>query len=118
MNSSAAELARRLVHAFGDPDAIGALLTDDAEWWITPTVGVLGSPSIGRASILESMRTIFGEIYEDLSVEVHHAVGDDEIGAVRITLRATVKVVGGKPLENEYSVWVRRAGDRIDRVWE
>ena len=76
------------MRAFGDPDAIGELLTPDAEWWITPTVGVLGSPSVGRETIVAAMRVIFGDFWSGAEVTVHHAIGDDDIGAVRFTLRA------------------------------
>ena len=113
----ASTLARRLVESFGDPDAIGELLAEDAEWWITPTVGVLGSPTIGRAAILDSMHVIFGQLYADAHVTVHHAIGDGDIGAARLTLRATAQWAS-RPYENEYSVWIRRSGNRIDRVWE
>ena len=53
--SDAASLGRRLVDAFGNPAAIESLLTEDAQWWITPTVGVLGSPSVGRDAIMTAM---------------------------------------------------------------
>lgn len=117
MTDSAA-LAVALVEAFGDPEAIGELLTEDAEWWITPTVGVLGSPTIGRERILESMRVIFGDLYADARAEVHMSIGDGDLGAVRITLHATALFAGGQQYKNEYSVWIRREGDRISRVWE
>lgn len=113
--SEATGLAVALVESFGNPDAIEPLLTEDAQWWITPTVGILGSPSVGRDQIMVAMRIIFGEIYSDASAEVHAAVGDDVIGAVRFTLRAKV---GERPYVNEYSVWIRSNGKRIDRVWE
>jgi ketosteroid isomerase-like protein len=113
--SDAASLGRRLVEAFGNPAAIEALLTEDAQWWITPTVGVLGSPSVGRDAIMTAMHTIFGVIYSDSRVDIHAVVGDDTLAAVRFTLHATANA---RPYENEYCVWVRRAGDRIDRVWE
>src|ERR1700730_12342811 len=116
--SDAAALGRRLVEAFGNPAGIEALLTEDAQWWITPTVGVLGSPSVGRDAIVAAMRVIFGDLWGDREVTVRHAIGDDDIGAVRLTLRAKARMVDDRPYENEYSVWVRRRGDRIDRVWE
>ena len=118
MTSNAASLAVRLVEAFGDPDAIAELLTPDAEWWISPTVEVLGSPAVGRDKIIAAMRVVFGELWGDPKVTVHHAIGEDDIGAVRITLRAKARFADDRPYENEYSVWVRRNGDRIDRVWE
>ena len=106
------------MRAFGDPDAIGELLTADAEWWITPTVGILGSPSVGREAIVAAMRIIFGDLWKDVEVAVHHVIGNDDIGAVRFTLRAKARQLGDRYYENEYSVWVRRSGDHIDRVWE
>jgi ketosteroid isomerase-like protein len=118
METTAADLARRLVSAFGNPEGIAELLTEDVEWWITPTVGVLGSPTVGRQAVLASMRVIFGELYGDVSVTVHHAIGDGDIGAVRITLDAEATAAGGRPYQNEYSLWVRRRGALIDRVWE
>jgi ketosteroid isomerase-like protein len=114
----ASALAVALVKAFGDPDAIGKLLTEDAEWWITPTVGVLGSPTVGREQIIEAMRVIFGQMYADAAAVVHMAIGEGDLGAVRITLNAKALFAGGRPYENEYSVWIRRDGDRISRVWE
>jgi uncharacterized protein len=118
MATDAAALAEHLVRAFGDPDAIGALLTEGAEWWVTPSVGVLGSPSVGRDTIVAAMRTIFGELWGDAQVTVHHAIGTGDIGAVRLTLRTKALFAENRPYENEYSVWVRRDGDQIDRVWE
>ena len=118
MSIDSGVLAEHLVRAFGDPDAIGELLTADAEWWISPTVGVLGSPSVGREAIVAAMRIIFGDIWKDAEVAVHHAIGNDDIGAVRFTLRAKARQLGDRSYENEYSVWVRRSGDHIDRVWE
>jgi ketosteroid isomerase-like protein len=118
MSNAAANVAERLVRSFGDPEAIGVLLTDDAEWWITPTVRVLGSPSVRREAIVASMRTIFGELWGDSRVIVHNVIGDDDIGAVRLTLEAKALFRSGDDYSNEYSVWVRRRGDKIDRVWE
>ena len=40
--SSTRELLTALVDAFGDAERITELLAPDAQWWITPTVGVLG----------------------------------------------------------------------------
>jgi ketosteroid isomerase-like protein len=113
--TDARSLAISLAEAFGDADAVVELLTDDAEWWISPTVEVLGSPSVGKAAIAEAMRTIFGAIYRDAHAELHQAIGEGDFGSVRLTLRARI---GERSYENEYCLWVRRAGDRIDRVWE
>jgi ketosteroid isomerase-like protein len=115
VSGESVRLATALVESFGDADAIGKLLTDDAQWWITPTVGILGSPSVGRDTIVTAMRVIFGDIYTDAKAEIHAAIGDETIAAVRFTLRAKV---GERPYANEYSVWIRRSGERIAQVWE
>lgn len=116
--TSPGTLARQLVESFGDPDAIEALLADDCEWWITPTVHVLGSPTVGRDAIIEAMRVIFRDLWGDASAEVHHVISEGDLGAVRLTLRARALFAEGRPYSNEYSVWVHVVGDRIDRVWE
>lgn len=115
---SAVEVARRLVGAFGEPDAIGALLADDAQWWITPSVGILGSPTVGRSAILEAMTVIFSAMYNDVSTTVHHVISDRELAACRFTMRATAVFAEGRPYENEYSLWVQVAKGQAVRVWE
>lgn len=117
MNTTAS-LMRSLLAAFGDADAIVELLTEDAEWWITPTVGVLGSPSRGRESIGSSMQTIFRDLYADAEAEVHMVLADGERASARFTLRARAQFFGGKPYENEYCIWIERSGDKIAKVWE
>ena len=48
-----------------------ALVADDVEWWITPTVDVFPHHMIGRDMVAETMRFVFGEIYADARVTVH-----------------------------------------------
>lgn len=112
------DLLTALVQAFGDPDAVAALLTDDAEWWITPTVGVLGSPTVGRDEIHASMTTIFGDLYAEARAEMHMTIAEGDRASGRFTLRAQALFADGRPYENEYCVWIERKGDRIARVWE
>jgi len=112
------ELLTSLVGALGDADKVCALLAPDAQWWITPTVGVLASPTIGRDAIHESMRSIFGDLYADVRTDVHHTVVEDDMGAARFTLFATALFADGRPYENEYTMWVKTEGGAIVRVWE
>jgi uncharacterized protein (TIGR02246 family) len=112
------ELLTTLVAAFGDADRVTALLAPDAQWWITPTVGVLGSPTVGREAIGAGMRIIFGQLYADVRTTVHHALCDADMGAARFTMRATALFAGGQPYENEYSVWIQARDGFIVRVWE
>ena len=66
-----------------------SLLASDAQWWITPTVGVLGSPTIGRDAIRDSMAVIFGQMYTDVRTDVHHTLAEGDTGAARFTMYAT-----------------------------
>jgi ketosteroid isomerase-like protein len=116
--SQTRELLTSLVAALGDADRVCALLAPDAQWWITPTVGVLASPTIGRDIIHESMRSIFGDLYADVRTSVHHTLVDNDMGAARFTLFATALFADGRPYENEYTMWVKTDGDAIVRVWE
>lgn len=116
--SSTHELLTALVAAFGDPPRIVELLAPDVQWWITPTVGVLGSPTIGRESVAEAMRVIFGEMYTDVRTDVHHVIVDGNIGSARFTMRATALFADSRPYENEYCVWAEATDGAITRVWE
>ena len=110
------ELAVALVSSFGDPDAIAALVADDVEWWISPAVEVFPHHMVGREMVAETMRFVFGEVYADPQVTIHHAIAEDDVAAVRITLRA--RALGTVDYENEYALLVRVRDDRIVRVWE
>lgn len=112
------ELLTSLVEALGDADRVCALLAPEAQWWITPTVGVLASPTIGRDAIHESMRSIFGDLYADVRTSVHHTLVDGDMGAARFTLFATALFADGRPYENEYTMWINANDGAIVRVWE
>lgn len=112
------ELVVALVDSFGEPMAIAELLTEDAVWWITPSVGVLPSPCTGRDDIVESMQVIFGDIYAEARAEMHMVIAEGDRASARFTLRAKMKIAGDAPYENEYCIWIERRGDRISRVWE
>ena len=114
--TSAKELAVALVSSFGDPDAIAALVADDVEWWISPTVEVFPHHMVGRDMVEETMRFVFGQVYADAQVTIHHAIAEGDIAAVRITLRA--RALGTVDYENEYALFVQVRDDRIVRVWE
>jgi ketosteroid isomerase-like protein len=113
---TAKDLALALVGHFGDPDAVVALLADDVEWWITPTVEVFPHHMVGRDMVAQTMRMVFGQVYADVDVTVHSAVGEADTAAVRITLRA--RALGRVDYENEYALFVQARDDRIVRVWE
>jgi len=116
MAQSAKELAVLLVTSFGDPDAMVALVAEDVEWWITPTVEVFPHHMVGRDMVAETMRFVFGDIYADARVTVNAAIGEGDTAAVRITLRA--KALGTVDYENEYALFVQARDGLITRVWE
>ncbi len=112
------QLIEDLLSAFGDPAAIEALLTEDAEWWITPTVGVLASPTRGRREIRAGMDVVFGDLYGDARAEIRSVIAEGDTAAARFTLHATARFADDRPYENEYSIWIEQRGDLICRVWE
>jgi ketosteroid isomerase-like protein len=116
--SETRELLVSLVAAFGDADRIRTLLAPDAQWWISPTVGILASPTVGRDSICESLQTIFGGLYADVRTTVHHLLVDDDVGTARFTMFAKALFADGRPYENEYCVWIQIDAGAIIRVWE
>ena len=115
MSISSEVLAERLVRVFGDPDAIGESLTADAEWWITPTVGILGSERRTRVDC----RGDVNHLRRHLEGRRGGAASSDRQRRHRccpIHVRAKARQLDDRSYENEYSVWVRRSGDQIDRV--
>lgn len=115
---SARDLAVALVEAFGDPDAMAALLTEDVEWWVTPTATFMATDGGGRDEMTEIIGRIFTKLYVPGSVEVtvHSALGEGDTAAVRLTLAARTRK--GGDYENDYAFWVQTRGGLIAKVWE
>jgi uncharacterized protein len=120
MSRTPAQLATQLVDAFGRPDAIAAMLADDATWWITPTVPpeIMQSLSVGREVIRGNMQRVFSLLYngDTMKTTVHSAISEGNLGVVRFTLSG--EFPNGGKYTNEYSVWVEARGDEIANVWE
>jgi ketosteroid isomerase-like protein len=115
---SARDLAVCLAESFGDADAIVSLLAEDAEWWITPTVGVMASPTVGRDAIGRALRVIFEDLYADTRIQLHAVISEGDETAVRFTMRALAIFAGNRRYENEYVLWIQCVGDEVSRVWE
>ena len=113
---TAKELALEIVNRFGDADAVTALLAEDVEWWISPTVEVFPHHMVGRDAVAETMRLVFGQIYADVRVTVNGAIGEGDQAAVRITMRA--RALGTVDYENEYALFVQARDGLVTRVWE
>ncbi|WP_330254087.1 nuclear transport factor 2 family protein [Nocardia sp. NBC_00565] len=112
------ELLGRFTSSFGNPDRMVELLAPQAEWWITPTVGILGSPTVGRDSIRTALEIIFGTLYMDVRISVHQVLVEGNAGAARLTMNAAALFAAGRPYENEYSLWILSDGELITHVWE
>ena len=68
---SATDLAVRLANAFGDVDAIVALLADDCQWHLPVSARThMEVHAKGKAAIEANERIAFGGVYEQGSVEV------------------------------------------------
>lgn len=118
MARSPRDLAVALIESFGDPDATVALLSADCEWWVTPSTGVLGSPTVGRDEIHAAMRTIYETLYGEVAPVIHDVIEQGNQAVIRITFRATAVFAAGRPYENEYCLWLRCRDGEIERVWE
>jgi ketosteroid isomerase-like protein len=115
---SARDLALALIDSFGDPEATAGLLTEDAQWWVTPSVGILASPTTGRDAICAAMKTIYSTLYRDVQTTVHDVIAEGDQAVVRICFCATALFADNRPYENEYCLWVRCRNGRIEQVWE
>jgi ketosteroid isomerase-like protein len=120
MTRTPVQLAVQLVEAFGRPDAMAAVLGEDATWWITPAMlpEVMQSLSTGREVIRSNMHRVFSILYngETMKTKVHSAISEGTLGTVRFTL--TGEFPNGGKYTNEYCVCVETHGDEIAKVWE
>ena len=122
---TATDLAIRLANAFGDADAIAALLAEDARWHLPISAREhLNIDARGRAAIDANMRIAFGGVYEpgSVAVAVEDAFGDADRAVVRLRLTATVSAEASGGLrpsyENEYVLVVHTRDGMISEVWE
>ena len=122
---SATDLAVRLANAFGDVDAIVALLADDCQWHLPVSARThMEVHAKGKAAIEANERIAFGGVYEQGSVEVsvQDAFGEGNKAVVRLVLRARVSAEasdGKRPhYENEYVLLIHTNGSLITEVWE
>ncbi len=112
------ELTTQLVTAFGKPDEVLALLTDDTTWALHIGSMEPGGTYKGLTDIRALMEKVFGEIYDPASVEVtiHTITGDDTQAAVRFNLKT--KTTWGLPYDNEYAVFTRCSNGKIIEINE
>ena len=112
------DLVLKLVHAFGRPDDVVALVSPRATWHLY--IGSLppGGTHEGRDAIATLMNGVFGPIYvpDTVRVTVHDYFGTDDRAVVRFRLEAQTS--WGAPYSNEYSLMASVSDGRIDEVWE
>jgi ketosteroid isomerase-like protein len=83
--------ARRIVEAFGDVDALGALYRDDVTWRLNHSLAPnIAGPHVGKEAVVAFNRAVFTKFYEPASVRVlvHDEVGDEHSSAVRFDFHA------------------------------
>ena len=111
-------LARQLVEAFGDPEAMRKLYSDDITWSMSKSLGPIAGPYLGRDAVIAFNERVWGSFYlPEVEVEILDEVGDAELGAVRFMYRATMKR-SGKPYELEYIVFARGRDGLLSEVFE
>lgn len=122
---SATDLAVRLANAFGDVDAIVALLADDCRWHLPVSARThMEVHATGKAAIEANERIAFGGVYEQGSVKVtvEDAFGEGNKAVVRLVLKARVSAEASGGLrphyENEYVLMIHTNGSLITEVWE
>lgn len=109
--------AGRLVGAFGDADAMAALLAPDVRWYL-PVSTPFPHPIEGREAVRETMTKIFGEVYgPGPRMEFLDELGDEASSAVRFTLSAEALWVN-RTYVNEYTLFARCGPQGIFEVNE
>ena len=88
-----------------DLEAMGMILSQDAEFYFPKTL-----PLMGRDRILRFFRILFRQ-YPELSFEIRRIITEGKNGAVHWTNRGLNRK--GEPYENEGVTILELAGDRI-----
>jgi ketosteroid isomerase-like protein len=88
-----------------DLEAMGKILSQDAEFYFPKT-----RPLMGRDRILRFFRILFRQ-YPELSFEIRRTITEGKNGAVHWTNRGVSRK--GEPYENEGVTILELAGDRI-----
>jgi ketosteroid isomerase-like protein len=114
-------LVRAVLDAIGrqDPNALEALLLDEARWWFPPSIGSRGVPRpvAGKASIV---RIVIPErpAFQSGSTTWHflHLVKEDDLVAAHVEREATTS--DGHPYRVEYNFLFRLAAEKVAEVWD
>lgn len=112
------DLVRRFFETFstGDVDAILALLSDDATWWVSGNIaGMSGTNS--KQQLGEILRVV-GPLYQRRALTITPSSMIAEGDRVAVEAESHADLVNGKVYRNRYHFLIELAGDRIRRVKE
>ena len=111
-------LARRLVEAFGDPEAMRTLYANDVTWVMSKSLGAIAGPYNGHEAVEAFNERVWGSLYfPEVEVEILDELGNDELGAVRFIYRAKLRRTG-EPYELEYVIFARGRDGLLTEVFE
>jgi ketosteroid isomerase-like protein len=104
-----------------DREAIRAMLTDDARWWVPISGmkrGLAVRPIIGGNELADMLTTLSLTLYErNRSWNVQHVIADESMGAAQVELTTTL-ASNGKPYHNIYAYVFRFDNGKIAEIWE
>ncbi|MEM9131139.1 MAG: nuclear transport factor 2 family protein [Actinomycetota bacterium] len=84
--------ARRLVEAFGDPEAMAPMYADDITWRLSHSLAPnIKGPHDGKEAVCAFNQAVFGKFYEagSVTVDINDEIGDETSSVVRFAFRAT-----------------------------
>ncbi len=115
------DTALRFLDGMADSDTAGlrTLLTDDARWWVPPSVeGRVSRPLDGADAVasLAGGETTSSFLAGTTTWHVLHVTAEEDRVSV-LTQRRSVGA-NGRPYANDYHWLFRFAGDRIAEIWE
>ena len=111
--------ARRLVEAFGDPDTMATMYTDDVTWRLNHSLAPnIAGPHVGKDAVSGFNRAVFGKFYDASSVhaDIHDELGDTESSVVRFDMHAMS--ARGHSYDVEYVLFAKTREGQIYEVVE
>jgi len=101
--------------AVGDVDAVGPLLTDDAEY-VNPSYAMEAGTRKGREAVLTAVRALI-DTFELSDVETNYEPVEGEEGRTLLTWRGPMRMRRfGGALPNDGAMLIDREGDLISRI--
>jgi ketosteroid isomerase-like protein len=92
-----------------DPKTMRSLMTEDAQWWVSPTTRLSGTYK--RDDFLELVPKLFGQVVGKFGLTVADVTAEDD--RVSVTAKGDVKMKNGKVYANEYHFLFKLRDGRI-----